>query len=127
MYLRTRTNIYEMVAEFDKTYIVKCRTKSKEGKKRLLSKSEVEKQANTILELCDRFVVRFNNDKNLIEVHYRMEKDQNGWLFSNLFKTPVRHLSNFKLFVYEIYGAIWIETGLKYVAKINDDGEMELL
>ena len=37
-------------------------------------------------------------------------------------KTAKKHLEKF-----EIYGAIWTDKGLIYVAKMNDKGELELL
>ena len=111
VYLRTRTNIYEMVAEFDKTYIVKCRTKSKNGKNRLLSKFEVEKQADTIEELCDEFaLIDFDNNKYF-------KKDYTSPYYK------LKFLNKYKA----IYGAIWTDKGLIYVAEMIDNGKLELI
>lgn len=66
---------------------------------------ELCKVADTIEELCDCFV------------DYCEEDD------SHLVSTekPIRRRNH------EIYGAIWTDKGLIYVAKINDKGELELL
>ena len=67
--------------------------------------------ANTIEELCDEFVyVRPNGYKeqfrSLVDVNYDSDLIKNG---------------------YQIYGAIWTDKGLIYVAKMNEEGELELL
>ena len=69
-------------------------------------------QADTIEELCDEFVALGYGLKGKPAV-------VNG---NNGFKTIKTMLSN-----YEIYGAIWTDKGLIYVAKMNEKGEMELL
>ena len=72
------------------------------------------KQVDTIEELCDEFVV----------VGYSiMEKPMliSGTQFP--FSTAKNYLNSCKT----IYGAIWTDKGLIYVAKMNEKGEMELL
>lgn len=66
---------------------------------------EVFKEADTIEELCDCFV------------DYCEEDD------SHLVSTekPIRRRNH------EIYGAIWTEHGLIFVAKMNKKGKLELL
>lgn len=59
--------------------------------------------ANTIPELCDEFVC------NEMLVY---DETEMKWLVSQ---------------GCEVYGAIWTEWGLKYVAKMNLKGELELL
>lgn len=70
------------------------------------------KQADTIEELCDEFVIRWSNKtycdnlmKTLRQARYWLVNDSNA----------------------EIYGAIWTDKGLIYVAKMNNKGELELL
>ena len=68
------------------------------------------KIADTIEELCDEFVI-----KDRIKV----------------FETPfedINYIKNVGLWeIKTIYGAIWTDKGLIYVAKMNEKGEMELL
>ena len=66
-------------------------------------------QADTIEELCDVYVV--------------IDKTTN---YHTVDKYPYDIIINGKE-DYEIYGAIWTNKGLIYVAKINDKGELELL
>lgn len=79
----------------------------------------VDRQANTIEELCDRFFVFFNgkrkNDQSVLR-NYQSAKAY----FSRNKKYKLNHIK-------EIYGAIWTDKGLIYVAKMNDKGELELL
>ena len=72
---------------------------------------EVIKQADTIEELCDEFVIKayissypqIYHSVDLKELNEHREKDT------------------------EVFGAIWTSKGLIYVAKMNDKGELELL
>ena len=72
--------------------------------------------ADTIEELCDEFVgVRFDNTACLGKIEYKhWFYEQTGWF---------RHVEFYKV----IYGAIWTDKGLIYVAKMNESGVLELL
>ena len=85
------------------------------GCENLISKDSLEEitisQADTIEELCDEFVfVDFGiiSDK---EYHFKTleESKKSNALYDRC------------------YGAIWTDKGLIYVAKMNVDGELELL
>ena len=79
------------------------------------------KQADTIEELCDEFVGLLN--KNIDEPQY------NTFLRigDKLWFDDLEDCQNNKEWCSEIYGAIWTDKGLIYVAKMNDKGELELL
>ena len=91
--------------------------------------SEIINQANTIEELCDGFVVI---SEEYVEPHYVKELiDTNALDFENHWR-PYGNGKVLNKFCQElidavIYGAIWTEWGLKYVAKMNEKGELELL
>ena len=72
----------------------------------LIYKQDVIKQADTIEELCDTFVVKGDN------WHQEIGLEDVKWNVKQ------------KL---DVYGAIWTDKGLIYVAKMNDKGELELL
>lgn len=67
------------------------------------------READTIEELCDEFVgvdkTCENGHQFLRAVPYKCANFWNGG----------------------VYGAIWCEFGLKYVAKLNSKGELELI
>ena len=63
---------------------------------------DVEKQADTIEELCDEFVCEHYISANTNDLR---KLRPNGL----------------------IYGAIWTDKGLIYVAKMNDKGKLELI
>ena len=68
----------------------------------------VDKVADTIEELCDEFVIVGTNWQQIIDLEdakYNCDKHDN----------------------LKIYGAIWTNKGLIYVAKMNDEGKLELL
>lgn len=75
-----------------------------------LDSIEIIKQADTIEELCDELVY---NDKFFKNVIY---KDISS----------VKTLCSIRK-EWTVYGAIWTDKGLIYVAKMNDKGELELI
>ena len=68
---------------------------------------DVIAQADTIEELCDVYIV---------------EKFKHIFTIDEISKNIVRNCKKSK-----VYGAIWTDKGLIYVAKLNDKGELELL
>lgn len=77
------------------------------------NKDEIIAQADTIEELCDEFVV----DSKVNNAHYTM-----NWF------DLCEELADDRFYPSdEIYGAIWTDKGLIYVAKMNSNGEFELL
>ena len=63
----------------------------------------ITKEADTIEELCDEFVGVVGN----------MHRQLTG--------------TNIKSWNDTVYGAIWTDKGLIYIAKMNNEGELELL
>lgn len=72
------------------------------------------KVADTIEELCDEFVVDWlpTNHKDIFGIDEYSKKVIESCIGNN--KTNV-------------YGAIWTSDGLIYVAKMNEDGKLELI
>ncbi len=75
--------------------------------------AEIISEADTIEELCDEFVYGIDkiNEKPLVAQQ-------------NFLETKIKIA---KLFKCDLYGAIWTDKGLIYVAKVNDKGELELI
>ena len=71
----------------------------------IISVDDVIKEADTIEELCDEFVCEWNVYPALCLLLKRVPKDRQK----------------------NIYGAIWTDKGLIYVAKMNNEGVLELL
>ena len=67
------------------------------------------KEADTITELCDRFVYETNKGN-----HYVKDKTQVMNLFFD--EKPIAY-----------YGAIWTKKGLQFVARMNNEGVLELI
>ena len=108
-YIRTKDAIYKVrkpaLDEYlweDSTYVY--------GHEHIKN-SEIIEQADTIKKLCDEFVYISN---------------LRTWL------SPLKTLDGVYLFnknetLLDVYGAIWTDKGLIYVAKMNEKGELELL
>lgn len=76
------------------------------GSHLFIQKNNILKQVDTIEELCDEF----------IGIDKTNEHDR-------LSKLSLKSYCNYVA----IYGAIWTDKGLIYVAKMNSKGELELL
>ena len=99
MYIRTKNGVYEALSEYEPSEYTK-----------IVYGSKVISQSENIEELCDRFVVIDKETKEVISI--------------------VSFLAYAKLWSYckyNIYGAIWTDFGLKYVARLTEDGGVELI
>ena len=109
-YIRTETNIFEVVGENEKVYKIKAI----KHKNLIYSKSKIQtnviKEASTIEELCDEWVI--------IPI---------GPICNPFVRNIKDNISHFINDSHTIYGAIWTDKGLIYVAKMNEKGELELL
>lgn len=114
MYIRTKNRIYK----------VESKTCDKQGyyiegyEYDVILKDQVINQSENLDELCDEFVKIWNNTNLLPELleydeQYEEEKENMKYVY------PKGNIT--------IYGAIWTEWGLKYVAKMNDKGELKLI
>ena len=109
-YIRTKDGIFQLEGTYEhlgKTYYCV---------KEFISsfyESEVLNQADTIEELCDEFVI--------------ISIDQNKKPITHFTRHVNEPISVFALDSHIIYGTIWTEWGLKYIAKMNEKGELELI
>lgn len=116
-YIRDKNgNVYETVGESDYGYFVSC---PNPDYRMSVHHDEIEREADSIEELCDEFVVFEESENNGFPltcpkeafdafrkvVLFGMQRQLNCWL----------------------KGAIWTSRGLIYVAKMNEKGELELL
>lgn len=104
-YVRTKDGIYEVEkkerAYFEgQPWLYYCKWHG------VVEEKDILKQADTIEELCDEFVCL-----------------ENKMTFHNL--ETITSSCNLKHLT--IYGAIWTDKGLIYVAKMNEDGELCLI
>ena len=111
-YIRTENGVYAIDREGENTVIGVTPT---DNFGVWIHKSDIIAQASTIEELCDEFVLfdkSFNTygvfDKKVIT--YKWLKEHRT-IYSNCI----------------IYGAIWTDKGLIYVAKMNDEGKLCLI
>ena len=125
-YIRTKNGIFEIDKLFSVEYITIG------GKKYNLTSSGLNdkvidfdkmfgcktRQADAIEELCDEFVIKYESkDKvSLFDICNNFEATKEEY---NNYQNEYKNAN--------IYGAIWTDKGLIYVAKMNDKGELELL
>jgi peptide subunit release factor RF-3 len=117
-YIRTKDGIYEISKDENDDFIVKNKGSNtwclysifKEKYDRIIP-------ADTIEELCDEYVIVFDKSEQ-----YDNE------LFNAKKYTPVEVNTFYKnVKIEKVYGAIWTDKGLIYVAKMNEKGYLELL
>jgi hypothetical protein len=77
------------------------------GEEYEIPNEEIVKEADTIAELVDEFVFLNENEKPIMT-------------YRKLILDTIEICKT-------IYGAIWTDKGLIYVAKLNEKGELELL
>ena len=103
MYIRTKDG---RILDFDKLNEV--------SKLSIDMAEEPIREAKTIEELCDEYVYVRNKPS--------LEKPLTSLIRDISIIDKVRKKSNTT-----VYGCIWTEWGLKYVAKMNDKGDLELI
>ena len=104
MYIRTKDGVYEVEQSQleDDEEVVNCEYCQ-------ISKLEIKRKSEKLEELCDEFVVWLDdNNCHFTTTNYL-------YIYQNRDKAKAT------------FGAIWCEWGLKYVAKMNDKGELELI
>lgn len=121
-YIRTKDGIFEYV-DYDNECIIPMPIIKCKDKLTHCAEHHILKQANTIEELCDEFVIIRRDDNTFALAKYYPD-DKTFYV-----KTADEEvsLSGCLMYGYEIYGAIWTDKGLIYVAKMNEKGELELL
>ena len=79
------------------------------------SKKEIVKESENIEDLCDKFII--------IDKKTRIPDERFEIQFTSLKEAKKRYAKAIDILV----GAIWTHKGLKYVAQMNNKGELELL
>ena len=94
-----------------------------DNKGNYIAEKDILKRADTIYQLCDEFVI-IRRDDNTFALAKYYPNDKTFYV-----KTADEDVSlnECLMYGYEIYGAIWTDKGLIYVAKMNEKGELELL
>ena len=90
---------YVRTKETDCWIIDSIKYKEITGEDCFIPKNEIVDEANTIEELCDEFIVFDNSGKPQVYSPF----DLKVWTTDN-----------------KLYGAIWTDKGLIYIAKMND-------
>ena len=113
-YIRTKDGIIKIEYEWE---YASCGgiTVYNENENLYIADEDIIKTADTIEELCDGIVAIERNGK--LKVPYVGKTPQDLKVIIDLIDKEN----------YEVYGAIWTNTGLIYVAKMNKKGELELL
>lgn len=103
MYVRTKDGVYEVEQSQleDDEEVVNCDYGQ-------IHKLEILRKSENLEELCDEYVVVNNTCFNTPQL-----------LGTVIDKDYYKHE--------EVYGAIWTDKGLIYVAKMNDKGELVLI
>ena len=93
---------------------------SKDGNYNLVP-NQIIKQADTIEELCDEIIGILNKNIECERYETSLRIGDKLW-FDDLEDAQYN-----KKYCSEIYGAIWTDKGLQFVARMNSKGELELL
>lgn len=110
-YIRTKDGVYKVVLVSPLGFV---RIDKRDGTFPDVFEKDIIKQADTIEKLVDRYVIFHSNNYSYIKVSLSDAVKKKEWLKKLGYDN-------------EIYGAIWTDKGLIYVAKMNEKGELELL
>ena len=105
-YIRTKD---EILKALDTDYM--CGVKVYHTEKGMITEKLVLKQSDNLAELCDEFVVEFEDKNHIVYSQFKWAMDKAMW--SGM--------------PFIIYGAVWTSKGLIYVAKMNDEGKLVLI
>ena len=123
-YIRLGNDIYQIIKEKEGYFELRDALDVKMKCYTFMPKREQDyKIADTIEELCDEFVIIRKDDNTFALAKYYPD-DKTFYV-----KTADEEVSlnECLMYEYEIYGAIWTDKGLIYVAKMNEKGELELI
>ena len=108
--IRTKDGIYTITGNYQLNninyYTIEERISS-------ISEENIIKQADSIEELCDRFVIVRNGEGADFWKDFDAMKHYSAYINLNDYDA--------------VYGAIWTNKGLIFMAKMNDKGELELI
>lgn len=124
MYIRTKDGVYEV--EGRKFYDALKRKHYITTKGLAIKEDDIIKQSENLEELCDEFVLHYGDTmQTSIPIPWATyERRDDNWqkhkekLISELKKAERKAT---------VYGAIWTNKGLIYVAKMNEKGELVLI
>ncbi len=129
MYIRTMSCIYEVEKEYElknlryfedgKYYKIKSDIAYIDIPEKL-----VEKTADNLADLCDEFVLYYRECQQDLIPWATYERNSESW--ENNKKDLIRELNN-KDRKAQVYGAIWTDKGLIYVAIMNSEGVLCLI
>lgn len=119
MFVRTKDGVYEVEQSQleDDEEVVNCEYGQ-------ISKLEIERKSKKLEKLCDEFlglVKSKSSDFIIMRVIAHSLKELKDSLKTEL--NGKTYYSKYDI----IYGAIWTDKGLIYVAKMNSTGELELI
>lgn len=112
-YIRTKDDeLYKYVRDFDEYIIVTIGGMQATS----IKKDNILKEADSIEELCDNFLVEYTNGEHtMFHDFYHLKRHY------ELYSQPYHNVSG-------RYGCIWVVgKGLIYVAKMNNEGELEVM
>lgn len=115
MYIRTKNKIYQVESTLRDNGFVKGYNV---GYMAFITKDQVINQSENLEELCDQIV--YNG------YLYQNKITWDGSLVEDSFEELEEPITD-EMIKEGIYGAVWCEFGLKYVAKLNSNGELELI
>jgi hypothetical protein len=118
MYIRTKDGVYDLenddIVKIDGKY-KECYVQKDTGDT-CFKDIEILKVSENLEELCDEIVIEYADGSKIISIHDNTKE----FLKEHKYELKSGYIKN-------VYGAIWTSKGLIYVAKMNENGELELI
>lgn len=140
-YIRTKDGVYEVT---DKQYDLLCGNLTeeekdkyknitsisvgdfKEGTYKSIFIKDIINQSENLEELCDEFVMTHYFPETNYTKHEVLKEDKDLMIKAVSLKKQHNEDKDLKN-EFNIYGCIWTDDGLIYVAKMNNEGKLELI
>lgn len=120
-YVRTKNGIVDISNYIEKDFYYQD-TKTPD----YIGKEKIIKQSDSIEELCDEFVMYWLplEEMSINESWIPYAQYERLGIWQKMRDTIIKEVIKTKSV---LYGAIWTEKGLIYIAKMNKNGELELI
>lgn len=128
-YIRTKDGIYEIDETFKRDNQIAFFDNKEQTHGYIIGFFEGKvalNQADTIEELCDEFyaIPLYDADIEIAGLSIYIKKGKHYFVHKEEIE---KFIPSVKIKTSELYGAIWTDKGLIYVAKMNEKGKLELL
>lgn len=133
MYIRTKDGVYLKIRECDENNKILIVGKTITDFGTYIEKKDIISQSENLEELCDEYCyIKDDVISQYLTIDFKFKRDDDfcalrNKLTANGIAEISKGISKYELENGELKFAIWTSKGLIYVAKMNNEGKLELI